>query len=96
MEKLMMICCVVAVMALILAIIAIVKVKKSETFALTSQEQSLASSICPPGYPPINYPVSEKWIKYCTQQAQDSGIVTPVNAPCLCAQSYSFLDSVSV
>ena len=90
----MILCCVIVVLALILAIVAIVKVQKAEKFAPV--KSSMVGTVCPPGYPSINYPVSDEWIKYCTEQVKDNGVVTAENAPCLCAQSYSFLDTVSV
>jgi hypothetical protein len=95
MEKSMIICCCVVLLAIILSIVAFVKVQKAETFA-QERTSTMVGTVCPKGYPAIKYPVSDQWIQYCSQQAQDSGIITPQNAPCVCAQSYSFLDSVSV
>jgi hypothetical protein len=77
-------------LSIIALIVAFMAYNKKENF-----QTATPKSYCGPEFAPIDFPVNDKWVTYCTGQCQDQGNVMPELCPCLCAQGYSIIGSVS-
>ena len=65
---------------------------KKELFQ--TAQPAIPKPYCSAQFPPIDFPVNDKWVEYCTGQCRDQGNVMPDLCPCLCAQGYSYIDAV--